>query len=224
MKPPRILIYASLTVRLAAGADLGSTGDCVTIYVANPFNVPWIAVNSARATTTNIFRDIGVSVHWAQSPNGRREQTCAAVEVRFDPESPATLRPGAMAYAQIRRNNGPQVHILTDRIFHSSPNPSELRYQGALLGHVIAHEVGHVLEGVARHSEQGLMKENWTFQEVLGMAAKNLPFASIDANLIHAGISRTREANKPEAYETSESAQVPMLENYDSSRITGSHD
>jgi hypothetical protein len=58
---------------------------------------------------------------------------------------------------------------------------------GVLVGHALAHEIGHVLEGFSRHSETGLMKERWSTNEVLGMRDRWLHFADYDKELILEG-------------------------------------
>lgn len=45
-----------------------------------------------------------------------------------------------------------------------------------LLGHVLAHELGHVLQGVARHSEEGVLKERWSAAEIQVMPTRQLRF------------------------------------------------
>ena len=44
---------------------------------------------------------------------------------------------------------------------------------GFLLGHVLAHEIGHVLQGVARHSATGVMKGRWSLHETSHMWGMN---------------------------------------------------
>jgi predicted metalloendopeptidase len=59
-----------------------------------------------------------------------------------------------------------------------------------VLGHVIAHEIGHVLEGVARHSTDGLMKPHWTLQDYWRMKNRHLFFAAEDVELMHLSMQR----------------------------------
>ena len=63
------------------------------------------------------------------------------------------------------------------------------------MGHVIAHEVMHILQGVARHSESGVMKANWTGADYQRMAWKPLPFTEEDVLLIYRGL-KAREASR----------------------------
>jgi hypothetical protein len=58
---------------------------------------------------------------------------------------------------------------------------------------VIAHEVTHILQGIARHSDQGLMKPCWNRADYNEMAWKSLPLTDEDVRLIHLGL-QGREA------------------------------
>jgi hypothetical protein len=51
---------------------------------------------------------------------------------------------------------------------------------------VLAHEIGHVLEGVARHSSEGVMKANWSVRDCAELVRQPLPFAPEDVELIQA--------------------------------------
>ena len=56
----------------------------------------------------------------------------------------------------------------------------------ALLGHVMVHEITHVLEGVARHSSAGVMKAHWDLADYHAMTGRPLPFAAEDIRLVRA--------------------------------------
>jgi hypothetical protein len=54
---------------------------------------------------------------------------------------------------------------------------------------VLVHEVSHILEGVSRHSDSGVMKARWTGNDFA------LGFAQMDVELIHEGLdARARQA------------------------------
>jgi hypothetical protein len=57
----------------------------------------------------------------------------------------------------------------------------------------MAHEIAHVLEGICRHSREGVMKAHWTDADLGEMFARPLPFSFVDAELIHTGFSRRQE-------------------------------
>jgi len=46
-----------------------------------------------------------------------------------------------------------------------------------LLGHVIAHELGHLLLGSNSHSESGIMRACWRFKELLAAEQGGLSFS-----------------------------------------------
>jgi hypothetical protein len=54
------------------------------------------------------------------------------------------------------------------------------------LGNVLAHELTHALEGVPRHSSEGLMKDIWSARDYAGMLHGPLPFAAEDLDLLRA--------------------------------------
>jgi hypothetical protein len=63
----------------------------------------------------------------------------------------------------------------------------------AVLGHVLAHEIGHVLQGVARHSDSGLMKGRWSLGEMRDiMRGVLFEFAPYDSELIQVALGANR--------------------------------
>jgi hypothetical protein len=57
-----------------------------------------------------------------------------------------------------------------------------------LLAHVLAHEIAHILQGVQRHSESGLMKPQRDDADFFEMARKPLGFTEEDVDLIYRGL------------------------------------
>jgi hypothetical protein len=53
---------------------------------------------------------------------------------------------------------------------------------------VMVHEITHLLEGVCRHSESGIMKAFWTDEDKSGMRGHPMPFAAEDVELIGTGL------------------------------------
>ena len=57
-----------------------------------------------------------------------------------------------------------------------------------LLAHVLVHEMTHILQGVSRHSETGVMKAHWDESDFGQMRIKALPFTEADIHLIQRGV------------------------------------
>jgi hypothetical protein len=61
---------------------------------------------------------------------------------------------------------------------------------GAMLGHVIAHEVGHVLLATHLHSATGLMRGAWDAAQMRDVARGELTFTDGQARKIRASVNR----------------------------------
>src|SRR5262245_40600651 len=59
---------------------------------------------------------------------------------------------------------------------------------GTLLGHVMAHEVGHLLMGTSRHSPAGLMRERWSDNEVRRRSPIDWQLTRTDAKDVRVGL------------------------------------
>ena len=61
-----------------------------------------------------------------------------------------------------------------------------------IMAHVLAHEIGHLLEGIDHHSATGIMKAAWTLDDYRAMARHPLPFAEEDLEMIHSRLEKMR--------------------------------
>jgi hypothetical protein len=133
---------------------------------------------NATMTAGKIFRGAGITIEW----RGVKHCPLDGILVTFQSRTPVTQLPGSLAYAL--PYEGTHIVVFYDRL----ATAIEGKAQGALLGHVLAHEIGHILEGTSRHSENGVMKEAFTISDRVGMRYKPLTFSETDVRLIHLGI------------------------------------
>ena len=77
---------------------------------------------------------------------------------------------------------------------------SNLSDTAAILGCVIAHELGHLLLGTHRHSIAGIMQERWGVEQTRIALMSRLSFLPEEARFMHAGTVA------PEAKDNSTSA------------------
>src|SRR5262249_9037943 len=70
-----------------------------------------------------------------------------------------------------------------------------------LLAHVLAHEIGHVLQRNNAHSESGVMKAHWTADDLGSMARRPLEFSEVDRQSIRAtlGVEQVGGSGLPPA-------------------------
>lgn len=131
-------------------------------------------LRQAEATASSIFSKIGVTVYWT----GGSDCPAQGIRIQFVRNAPDNYFPGALAYA--RPYEGVHIEVFYNRV-RETVEPSKVP---ALLAHVLAHEIGHVLEGTNCHSEHGIMKARWDANDYYEMARKPLGFSEVDLRLI----------------------------------------
>jgi hypothetical protein len=142
----------------------------------------------ARARAAAMFREIGVTIDWTAStvrPGGADDTCGTPLVIQLENTAGARVSPEALAYATPFVNSGICIHVLMDRL--TKERDSEL--VTALLAHVLAHEITHVLERNNRHSANGVMKAHWDVKDYRRMQSRSLRFADEDVALIHRGIA-----------------------------------
>ncbi len=138
-------------------------------------NLPFVYSVQGKGLATRIFKDIGISLHWHV---GRRPMGTSlwAIEVRIG-SAPASATRYSFAASFLPDR---AITIYLDRIRDNRDQSVDL----ALFGHVLAHEIGHVLQGEYRHSPEGILKQAWTPDDFADMAAGRLTFTAEDVRLI----------------------------------------
>jgi hypothetical protein len=174
----------------AAEGQAGTEGDQnLTVYLENYAIVPQRTFSGAKALATNMFAGIGVRIRWRTAqPAVSQVQREGAIVVRMATDTPEAFMPGARAFAL--PYEGVHITVFFDRLTWSA------RQGGlpALLAHVLVHEITHMLQGLSRHSDSGIMRAYWTKDDYYGMLRKPLPFTPQDVELIHRGLEqRPRE-------------------------------
>jgi hypothetical protein len=76
------------------------------------------------------------------------------------------------------------VVLLYERISQRASGPAGWTFHA----HILVHEIAHMLQGVPRHSETGVMKANFDARDQFQMTRKRLSFSAEDIALIHRGI------------------------------------
>lgn len=133
-----------------------------------------------QATATQILKSAGIRLDWR-----REERTCdqgQGILVTVSLETPPNQHVGALAYAlPFHRTH---VVLFYDRVL-TAASPVVTPW---LLGHVLAHEIVHVLQGVDAHSASGMMKPRWDKRDFDAMQRAPLPFTPEDLVLIDRGL------------------------------------
>jgi hypothetical protein len=125
-----------------------------------------------------MFASMGVAIDWRSDLRG-----CPAegilITLRF--HTPENVKPRALAYA--KPYEGKHILVLYGRIACERQIPF-------VLGHVLTHEITHLLQGICRHSDSGVMRAHWTRDDLAAVVLQQLTFEQKDVDLIHLGLAR----------------------------------
>jgi hypothetical protein len=168
-----------LAVVLVAAAGAWGQDQEVAVHLVKEGLVPLTVLLQAERTATWIYAAIGVKLKWSSSRND-------GISMQFDPGLLEGFHPGALAYAIPYAQSGTRIHVLVDRSHVLVSKP----LGGALLGHVLAHELAHVLEGSTHHSEAGVMKARWDNGDLEQMTRRPLSLSAEDAAAIRSGLAK----------------------------------
>jgi len=166
----------------AASAQSAST---IRVCVNSSSYASVLAISRAKAITSRMFATAEVALEWrsAGTADCRGFQPTRIVVLDFATNVPSNQHPGAMAYAL--PYEAVHIVVLFDRIQQNAGSAVEV---STLLAHVMTHEITHLLQGVSRHSQTGVMKANWDGHDFEQMSYKPLPFAPEDIELIQLGL------------------------------------
>jgi len=164
----------------------------VTVYLVNDANVPSPVLSRARTLAADMFAGLGVRIEWRAGQRAESQLVREkAIAVRLTLDTPEEFKTTVGAFAT--PSEGVHITVLYQHLAWSLAKPG---LAPALLAHVLVHEITHILQGIARHSETGLMKAYWTPNDYYEMQTKTIPFASEDVELIHRGLQRRTLAEK----------------------------
>jgi hypothetical protein len=169
-------------------------------------------VAQSEQLATRIFALAGVDTQWnTGSPSDARNlmtdfspsgtEGCmaplpAVLQVQFLSRAPRGFPSQALGFSLPCAEQGMQVTILEDRVEAVSRSGHASFYR--VLGHTLAHELGHVLLGSQLHGKSGLMKATWTENDWQRAAVTIIPFSPDDVRSIarQLGVIRTRDLAK----------------------------
>lgn len=172
----------------ATGADhkKHDSGRLVLVCIQPAPGFPGALVRAAE-----MFARIGVPVKYLSA----KHCPARALAVSMSMHTPASLHPGALAYAMPFERT--HIVVFLDRV-QAFPDTQ----RDWVLAHVLAHEIAHMLEGAPHHSDSGVMKAHWDEADFVSMCRRALPFAAEDVDLIQRGMEQA----------TTESVQTSSLE------------
>jgi len=146
----------------------------------------------ARAITASILRKAGIQLRWrlgvpeCGNATGLR-LIIAEIVTDAPPDVPSNVRARSFLCGQASR-----IILYRRRVMnHSCPATCGFE-SGMMMGHVLAHEITHVLQGFGHHGDTGLMRARWTAEDIYQMQSRTLSLAAEDVDLIWEAVDRER--------------------------------
>jgi hypothetical protein len=169
-----------ILVLLAMAANGAEKRDADVVVCLHPGKESFAVVWLAAGHTQRVLASAGISIAWHLGP-ANYHGPAEVIEADIVEQPNADFKPGALAFATLGVRTGIRIEIFGNRVRASNGDSAV----PPILGHVLAHEITHVLEGVDRHSESGVMKAHWDALDYQSMRYAPLPFAEEDIRLLH---------------------------------------
>ncbi len=150
------------------------------VLVVNQAGVPDATLREAELHATRTFSAVGIALLWTNTkPAEPYDEAAAQARIVIAPDSRVKRDPRRLATAH---TDSMAAYVFYKRI------TALAAYNGAdgaaLLGHVIAHEIGHLLLPADSHSSRGLMRAEWDRTQFDDMAKGLLTFVPKQVQLI----------------------------------------
>jgi hypothetical protein len=181
----------------------------VGVYIYAP--IPQYELATAERVASKIFQNVGVELSWVNCPMtglaAHLNLACTApyaptdIHLNIAQDLPQGSGVGkfamGLAVTPPPPNHGEIASISYARARKLLTDTHELTL-GQLLGHGIAHEIGHLTLGTNSHSASGLMCAHWNVNELKLAAYAELRFSEEQAATIRADV-RTRRLQQEAA-------------------------
>ena len=185
---PSALGWISAAALLTTSSTSAAAGRLV-VRTYDMFGVAAEEMRKARANATDILKDAGLEVVWRDCSAGCPDPIGSDDVVVRIVAAPASIGAESLgcAIVDVRQGMGTLATVYADRIgalaSRTGVNP------GTLLGRAIAHEIGHLLLGTARHSAAGLMRALWSDRDVKRDVVAEWTFSTVEVAGIRRGLA-----------------------------------
>lgn len=195
---------ASAVAQTAAAGSV-DTSLTVTIHVYNYAKVDHKTLIEAEKVGTGLFRKTGVETRWIdasdnkqQNRTSERSSDLTHIALNILPRAIGDRVEFSNEVMGLAPGTGPDrhlVYVFYDRI--ESANDTQLTRRDGIhvptsqtFGHVIVHEIGHVLLNVEVHPNIGIMRGGWDLKDLQEIAYGSLVFTPVQAEVIRAEVVR----------------------------------
>jgi len=199
----------------AAAAASSETSLAIAIHVRNYAGVAPETLTEAEEVATGIFRKAGVETQWTDTvliaenhqvnTTDYTPYTLADIQLSIFPRvmsDHSGLPNGVMGLAPGAGPDRKIVYIFDNNVearfwklmsVYTSGSMVRQVSKAQILGHAIAHELGHLLLNQQVHSAHGIMRGEWGLADFLDMTRGTLLFTREQAESLQADVRRRSE-------------------------------
>jgi hypothetical protein len=172
----------------------------ITVRVRNYARIESVFLLEADTTAKKILQDAGADLVWVGCFDGGSWSTALACASRPSPmELTVNLLPFSSSQGIRQKENvfgyatedGEYGFAADAWIFYDPIKKFAAEREvspAQLLGHVLAHEMGHILLGEKSHSGMGLMRAQWSSRELLAVEHGTLYFSAYESKQIRKSV------------------------------------
>jgi len=202
--------FTGLDQSAAGGSP--ETSLTVTIHVHNHAEVDHRTLTEAEKVATEIFRKVGIKTRWVdpalnsenKKGNSVAQRSFNLSDIQLDilPPSMAErlrLPNNVMGLAPGTERDRQLVYLFYDKVKALAEKQMKARVDGGIstyairvqiLGHAIAHEIGHILLNLESHSDTGIMRADWDLKQLHDACYGYLVFTLPQAEAIRLEVGR----------------------------------
>ena len=165
--------------------------ESIAVYLEDHAGVPAAEMYRAKNKAAAIFAAAGVEIMWRSGkikPVACGEQP--PIHVRIVSRWASADHRKALASAMVYE--GVHVTVSYERVREAMPEAPEMS-----LAYVLVHEITHILQGLDHHSEAGLMKAHWDWEDHYSIRRGLLALSPEDAELMHTGLAARAKRSTP---------------------------
>jgi hypothetical protein len=170
----------------------------IPVWVINTAHVDEKTLSVALSRAKLIFQNAGVRLTWLQSPRGTipsgdtsrglKGSDMLVLRIVTYPAG-EFISPNALGFAVAHQDDSTYATVFGARVLDMVARGGPCS-EAELLGHAIAHELGHLLLNSPAHSRHGLMAATWRAAELDRASSGNLLFSAGEAAVIRASAVR----------------------------------
>jgi hypothetical protein len=195
-----------LILGFAVTGNAAETSPVLTIQVSNQAGVDRMTLLQAEKTATGIFRKTGVESRWME-PATEGSFPVSHIQLKILPSVmsirhglPDSFPDSAMGLAPGSGPDRQSAYVFYDKVEALAMQIAETHADAAqILGHAIAHEIGHLLLNVQTHSAAGIMRGVWNFWDLQNASYGYLLFTPKQAEVIRVEVGRRLKQQQPPA-------------------------